>query len=116
VSLGLQRYYGGDPTKHPNFKGGPVASRSGGWNLQRKLARQRDHHTCQACLKTAEQVGRKNLPVHHIIPYREFKDPKEANQLENLITLCQSCHIKMERGKLFLIRQPRDLAASGLLQ
>jgi predicted HNH restriction endonuclease len=34
--------------------------------------------------------------VHHIRPFREFRDSAEANQRENLIGLCQSCHMKTE--------------------
>jgi predicted HNH restriction endonuclease len=36
------------------------------------------------------------LPVHHIKPFREFDHPEEANKPENLIGLCQSCHMKRE--------------------
>lgn len=32
------------------------------------------------------------MDVHHIRKYRLFEDPKEANKLENLISLCHSCH------------------------
>jgi len=32
------------------------------------------------------------LNVHHIDPYRKSKD----HTLENLVTLCKSCHIKIE--------------------
>lgn len=34
-----------------------------------------------------------SLCIHHIVPYRICKKDKE----ENLITLCKSCHSKVER-------------------
>lgn len=36
------------------------------------------------------------LHVHHIIPFIEHDTHAEANQLENLITLCRDCHVKLE--------------------
>lgn len=104
VSRGLVAYYGGDPARHPNYKGGPGAARRGGWNRQRDRARARDGNTCVACLRTAAEAGN-NIPVHHIRPYRLFDKPAEAHTLDNLVSLCQSCHIKMERGKIFLTRR-----------
>lgn len=40
--------------------------------------------------------------VHHITPIREFRDGGDldheaANNLENLITLCRSCHSEWEQ-------------------
>jgi DEAD/DEAH box helicase domain-containing protein len=44
--------------------------------------------------------------VHHIRPFREFnyipgqnENYQEANQLDNLITLCPSCHRQAEAGQ-----------------
>lgn len=46
----------------------------------------RDNYTCQKC-KFEDKIGTK-LEVHHINPvYRGGKD-----ELDNLITLCHSCH------------------------
>ena len=55
----------------------------------RPLVLQRDRYTCQACgsLITSEQAQ-----VDHIRPVRRFKLPIHANRLENLQTLCISCH------------------------
>ena len=69
------------------WSGGTVEYRGKDWNRQKRKARERDNHTCQRCGKTKEQVG-KNLDVHHIIPYILSED----NSLENLVTLCPSCH------------------------
>lgn len=64
------------------------------WIKQRKKALIRDNYTCQKCGKTAKELG-KNPDVHHKKPIRTFsKDEIEskANDLDNLITLCRSCH------------------------
>lgn len=86
------REYSGE--NHPNWNGGKDGYRGPNWPEQRQKARQRDDHECQNC-ETAEQ-----LQVHHIIPFHSFDDYREANQLQNLITLCVSCHQKVEWGSL----------------
>ncbi|GAB4269794.1 MAG: ATP-dependent helicase MrfA [Candidatus Promineifilaceae bacterium] len=71
------------------------------WQKQRQQALSRDNHTCQVC-------GAKEglLHVHHIRPFREFgyipgknNNYQQANQLENLITLCPRCHRQAEAGQ-----------------
>jgi DEAD/DEAH box helicase domain-containing protein len=63
------------------------------WLRQRDLARQRDGFRCQSCgaLET-----RQSHHVHHKVPFRNFTSFVMANHLENLITLCPSCHKKAE--------------------
>lgn len=63
------------------------------WFHRRKEARERDNNTCQVC--GFEPDGR-NLDVHHIQPIKTFDEPEAANTLDNLITLCRSCHRKYE--------------------
>jgi len=69
------------------------------WKEQAQKARKRDRHTCQVCGCKRTKDGRK-LSVHHITPRRNFKTLEEleekGNALINLITLCQSCHAKVE--------------------
>ena len=77
---------------NPNWKGGYAPYYGPDWYYQRKLARKRDNHLCQLC--GIKENGRKH-DVHHIISRRDFDDYKEANKLENLITLCISCHRKV---------------------
>lgn len=73
------------------WKGGDIQHYRGpNWHKQRKLARERDNHICKYC--GTKENGRMHS-VHHIIPFSEFDDYKEANKLENLITLCQPCHM-----------------------
>lgn len=77
---------------HPRYVGGPRTYRGRGWIKQRLLVAQRDNGTCQQC---GVYKGL-SIPVHHITPYRAFSSPEEANRPENLICLCQSCHMKKE--------------------
>jgi DEAD/DEAH box helicase domain-containing protein len=63
------------------------------WPVQRQRALDRDHYTCQNC----GLVGSKTpLHVHHKIPFRQFPGWLQANQMDNLITLCPTCHRKAE--------------------
>lgn len=85
---------------NPNYRGGAVRHRGANWGRQSRAALKRDGYRCQICNK---RLGRKGYDygVHHIIPYREFDgDFESANQLTNLITLCRSCHAKVEHGNL----------------
>jgi DEAD/DEAH box helicase domain-containing protein len=63
------------------------------WLQQKLLVRARDQYRCQNC--GAAEDGRVH-DVHHRTPFRTFRDYKEANQLENLITLCPACHRQAE--------------------
>jgi DEAD/DEAH box helicase domain-containing protein len=63
------------------------------WPRQRDLARARDGFRCQIC---GTPEGEKAHHVHHKIPFRQFESVEQANQLVNLITLCNSCHRKVE--------------------
>lgn len=82
-----------------NYKGGKTVYRGRNWGQQSRLALKRDNYHCQICHK--KLTGKWSYGVHHIIPYREFNgDYETANQLSNLITLCRSCHAKVEYGGL----------------
>jgi DEAD/DEAH box helicase domain-containing protein len=74
-----------------------VESRGPNWPHQRDLARQRDGFRCQMC--GAPERPERQHEVHHRTPFRDFGwEPGAndaylaANQLDNLITLCPSCH------------------------
>ena len=69
--------------------------RGANWEIQAGKARERDGFTCQVCRVNEEELERQ-LDVHHKIPFRSFKSNVEANKLENLISLCPSCHAKVE--------------------
>jgi len=74
------------------------------WEAQRTAARARDGHRCRRC-GAPEREGREH-DVHHLTPFRVFgyvpgKNDfhKIANRLDNLITLCASCHRQAERAR-----------------
>ncbi|HSR32637.1 MAG TPA: Zn-binding domain-containing protein, partial [Anaerolineae bacterium] len=102
------------------------------WEQQRNQARTRDSHLCSHC-GAPERPGRAH-DVHHIQPFRTFRYVRgenehylEANRLENLVTLCSTCHRRVEadlmvRGTLsglahvlrhiaplYLMSDPRDI-------
>lgn len=105
------------------------------WQAQRERARQRDGYKCQAC-SAPEKPGRQH-DVHHIVPFREFgyipgenTNYLQANDLDNLVTLCHNCHVRAEAGRamrgalhalsyllrhlapLYLMTSPHDLGSS----
>ena len=63
------------------------------WETQRNLARQRDHYRCCLC---GIPESDKSHHVHHKIPFKLFIDYRVANDLGNLVTLCQNCHRLVE--------------------
>ena len=75
----------------PLWRGGYSSYRGKNWLEQRSKAIERDNSCCQRC------GDEDSLQVHHIEPFRTFENYKEANKLENLITLCTVCHRKVEK-------------------
>lgn len=65
------------------------------WNQIRKSIIERDHNECTLCHTKSSVVP---LHVHHIQPFRTFADRRKANSPENLITLCPSCHHRVEQN------------------
>jgi DEAD/DEAH box helicase domain-containing protein len=63
------------------------------WSKIRERVRARDGYKCQVC--GTPEAGRQH-DVHHKVPFRAFMVREEANRLENLITLCPSCHKQAE--------------------
>ncbi len=91
---------------HPTWKGGHIDYYGPNWEAQRRHARERDNHRCCLC-GISEKKLRRNLDVHHIIPFRTFgyitgenENYREANELSNLVSLCTSCHKRAEWGYL----------------
>ena len=66
-----------------------------GWAQIRDRVRARDKYICQVC--GAVETNRQH-DVHHKVPFRAFPSFVEANRLENLTTLCPSCHHKAEQN------------------
>jgi DEAD/DEAH box helicase domain-containing protein len=106
------------------------------WQEQRQKTLERDGQRCRTCGATARPGA--GLHVHHIRPFRDYgyipgkNDAyKVANQLENLVTLCASCHRRAEAGQqtrsalgglayvlgnlapLFLMCDPGDIQVSA---
>jgi len=83
-----------------------------GWGKIRDQVRARDGYKCQVCgtPETPSTAGldashlnpplrvRRQHDVHHKTPFRTFTSREEANRLENLTTLCPSCHKKVEEN------------------
>jgi len=65
--------------------------RSFEWRSLAKQVRKQDNYKCQKC-------GKKAVHVHHIIPL----SVGGPNELWNLMTLCKSCHAKIENQKGFI--------------
>ena len=65
------------------------------WPRIRDRVRARDRYTCQVC--GAVEASRQH-DVHHKVPLRVFTSLVEANRLDNLTTLCPSCHHKVEQN------------------
>lgn len=85
---------------HPRWTGGYDGYYGPNWRDQRDLARERDDYTCQRCGVHEDDLDQQ-LEVHHIEPFRSFNgggemDYEAANRLENLVTYCPSCHLKVE--------------------
>ncbi|GGL61787.1 HNH endonuclease [Halocalculus aciditolerans] len=74
---------------------------SGRWREARRKTLERDDHACQNCGSARDELGQEP-DVHHLTPVREFDDPQDSHVLSNLVSLCRSCHMKVERGTVVL--------------
>ena len=64
-----------------------------GWEKIRNSVLLRDQKTCQMCGKGSYTEP---LHVHHKLPMRNFSGYQEANNPDNLISLCPRCHQRAE--------------------
>ena len=90
--------------KNNAWRGGKEAYYGPNWNRVRKEVLSRDSYECQNCSMTRDehydQFGI-DFDVHHIEPLRTFnRNWSKANNPENLITLCRTCHMKAEHGDI----------------
>jgi len=106
--LKISKAFSGE--NHPNWKGGRKDYRGSDWRLTREETKNRDNFTCQFC------GSHDNLVVHHIVAYEICK----SNDLDNLITLCRSCHYKLEwiiskieKNNQDIVRSARKLVELG---
>lgn len=63
------------------------------WPRLRERALARDDNRCASCGVVSPKGG---LHVHHKIPFRAFSSREQANQLDNLVSLCRECHQQAE--------------------
>jgi DEAD/DEAH box helicase domain-containing protein len=74
------------------------------WQEQRQRVLERDEYRCRTC--GTEGRSGQGLHVHHVRPFREYGYVPGhndtyllANALDNLVTLCPSCHRRAEQGQ-----------------
>lgn len=87
--------------KNVNWKGGVRQRRPSGWQWRqvRDAVYARDNWTCRDCGEKCKarsdpaSYQRRRIQCHHVIPRRLGG----ADTLDNLVTLCASCHNKRER-------------------
>lgn len=63
------------------------------WQILRDDVLRRDKWTCQRCLR--KMRAKRYLTAHHIVP----RDKGGGNYMENLITLCTTCHDIVEMNE-----------------
>lgn len=70
------------------------------WDEISAKVRERDSE-CKRCnISNSSCVSKYGcqLHVHHITPLREFSNAEAANNMDNLISLCPTCHMKIENN------------------
>ena len=73
--------------RHWGYQKGPAY----GYKNNHEAVLNRDNYTCQCC-----RTKKGTMNTHHILP----KSQGGSDEMENLITLCESCHKKLHRGEL----------------
>lgn len=84
---------------NPNWRGGTSYMRGPKWREIRERILERDHHACRHCGITREEsrtLYKRDLHIHHIRPWG---DGEQDNSGGNLLTLCNSCHGKLQRKR-----------------
>ncbi|MDG5817244.1 HNH endonuclease [Natronococcus sp. A-GB7] len=85
-------------SEHHQWEGGPIEYGREWWRVRRQ-ALERDEYECQHCGADAEELDR-NPDVHHVRPVRSFETVEDAHTLNNVVTLCRSCHRRAEAGSI----------------
>lgn len=75
-------------SNHPNWKGG-ISPRTWPPNYVQREVREKHNHRCAKCNSD------KNVDIHHL------NCDKEDHRIDNLVTLCRSCHklVHSKKGK-----------------
>jgi len=93
---------------HPSYNGGRVSPMGPDWDKIRAKCLERDKKQCQKCGLTMKEHREKynsSLHVHHKVPRKRIlsdkptaKEFEVANSLDNLVTLCVSCHTEEDNA------------------
>jgi len=78
----------------PQWKGGRTNYGIGWTNPVKAMVRDRDNHQCQMCFRYESEFKQK-LCVHHL----DGNSHNNPDDLSNFISLCRSCHGKVEHSK-----------------
>jgi 5-methylcytosine-specific restriction endonuclease McrA len=97
---GYERRLGGvgSGKNHPNWQGGSVQYYGDNWYDVREEVWKRDKQKCRVCSSVGGRE-KKRPDVHHITPRKYWfieDEYEDMNSLNNLISLCKSCHHKLE--------------------
>lgn len=79
---------------NPKWRGGDARYRGVGWHQAKIKRREFDNYKCVDCGKPQSEM-KISLDVHHIIEYKNGG----TNDLNNLVSLCRSCHNKRRKCK-----------------
>lgn len=86
---------------HHQWEGGAFDYGQRWWRIRRR-ALERDGYECQHCGADRDELGR-NPDVHHIEPVRSFDRLEDAHTMDNVVTLCRSCHRRAEEGAITVL-------------
>lgn len=78
------------------------------WNRLARQTKKRDNWTCQYCGKQGGQLGSAELHAHHIKP----RSKGGEDTLNNLITVCHSCHEDLHDQRIHSGGHPNSTPAN----
>lgn len=87
------------PNWNPDYDWWPYYGPNWSEVRERVLDRDDSCHVCGIQNVAYRQLVGRSLDVHHVVPFSEFDDSEEANDMANLVPLCASCHNLVERGR-----------------
>lgn len=74
------------------------------WDKKRKKVYRRDDHQCQKCGGRGGRRGNKQLHAHHRVPVSNGGN----HDMNNLVTLCHSCHERVHGHRIPTNNDTRD--------